>query len=99
MVQCHGAYGINKNAGWLAYHYQHAKMEWNMKPYYYVMRCIIHGDSALVAVGISGERDVHWTQMNTGVFKFFMYHKKLRLEPWARQSGFIGDDSGKIEFK
>jgi hypothetical protein len=69
-----------------------------MKPYYYVMRCVIHGDAELVAIGMSGERNVHMTQMNTGVIGFRLYNKKFRLEPWVQQRGFIhDDDTYKIE--
>jgi hypothetical protein len=70
-----------------------------MKPYYYVMRCVIHGDAGLVAIGMSGERDVHMTQMNTGILGFRLHDKKFRLEPWVQQRGFVCDDHYKIELQ
>jgi len=70
-----------------------------MKPYYYVMRCILHGDAILVAIGQSGDRDVHQTQMNTGILGFRLYNKKFKLEPWAGPRGFIKDDGTKIEIQ
>ena len=70
-----------------------------MKPYYYVMRVIIHGDSVLIAIGQSGDRDVHQTQMNVGILGFRLYGGRFRLESWASQRGFIKDDAAKIELQ
>ena len=70
-----------------------------MKPYYNVMRCILHGDSALVAIGQSGERDVHQTQMNVGILGFRLYGGRFRLESWASHPGFIKDDCTKTEIQ
>ena len=70
-----------------------------MKPYYYVMRCVLHEDSALVAIGQSGERDVYQTQMNVGILGFRLYGGKIKLESWASRPGFIKDDDTKIEIQ
>jgi hypothetical protein len=70
-----------------------------MKPYYYVMRCVIHGDAALVAIGMSGERNVYLEQVNTGILGFRLSNKKIRLESWIQQCGFISNEFGRIELQ
>ena len=71
-----------------------------MKPFYHVMRCVVHGDAVLVAAGITGERGVYTQQVNVGLLGCRAYNGKFRLEPWGWQHGYAKvEDTHKIEIK
>jgi hypothetical protein len=59
-----------------------------MNRYYYTMRCINHEDAALIAIGVHYEKEVYLSNVNCGILGFRFENDKIRLEAWAKQSGF-----------
>lgn len=70
-----------------------------MKQYHYTTRCILHGDSVLLAQGIGNERGQYLNQMNTGIIKLNRIFGKAQLEPWKTQRGYVADEYDKVSIK